>query len=197
MLGYLLANPALVTAFLSAVATVFAAVAAWRGPSSAAKLAEKMRRSAERDAEARRLKTYVFTTLMQERASISAPDSVRALNLIDVVYSECPKVREAWAELFLTFDGSREVPRHVQDEKYRGLLKEMAAELDLDGALKLDDLGRVYYPNALAQEDQIRELQRMENLKRLLPRSAPTSNVADGLLAGYFPPRPSEDPHLE
>src|ERR1700676_3565206 len=93
----------LLTAIFSAIATLFAAIATWSAPITAAKLAENLRRGSERDDERRRQKLSVFTTLMQERAQIHSESGVRALNVIDVVFNESREVREAWSELFLVF----------------------------------------------------------------------------------------------
>jgi hypothetical protein len=175
-------------ATLSALATGFAAYAAWRAPLSAAKLAEELRRSTERDNERRRLKLHVFASLMQERASLASLEGVRALNLIDVVFHDCRSVREAWAELFLSFDGSKKIPSHVQEERTRKLLTAMAVNLGLGDELRSDDLGRVYYPNALAEEEYVRQLERQATKARL-EGQAPTANTAPPKTSPW-PPKP-------
>src|SRR5450759_5219819 len=93
----------LLTAIFSAIATGLAAYATWRAPTAAANLAESLRRDAEQQDQRQRQKLSVFATLMQERAQIHSENSVRALNLIDVVFNESREVREAWSELFLAF----------------------------------------------------------------------------------------------
>src|SRR5579863_5266156 len=111
----------LLTAVFSAIATGLAAVATWRAPTSAAKLAESLRREAERHNERQRQKLGVFTSLMQERARVYSDSGVRALNLIDVVFNESREVREAWSELFLAFHMNPLI-EHVIDERLRKLL---------------------------------------------------------------------------
>jgi hypothetical protein len=178
----------LAIAGFSAVATGLAAFIAWRAPLSAAQLAESLRKTAERENERRRLKFHVFATLMQERASLASLDNVRALNLIDVVYNDCRDVREAWSELFLTFEASQHIPPHVQDERLRKMLAAMAKELSLGDNLRNDDLGRVYYPNALAEEEYVRRLER-QAAKARLEGQAPTANTAPPVIS-LWPPKP-------
>ncbi len=176
-------------ATLSAMAAGFAAFAAWQAPRSAAKLGEDLRQTSERDNERRRLKLHVFAALMQERASLASLDGVRALNLVDVVFHDCRAVRDAWAELFVSFDASKKLPRHVQEERTQKLLTDMAVDLGLGDQLRSDDLGRVYYPNALAEEEYVRQLERQATKARL-EGQAPTANTAPAA-PSLWPPKPA------
>lgn len=191
MTDELLFRPEIIAAGLSVVATALAAYATWMGPRSAAKLAERLRRESEAVYEQRRLKLFVFTTLMQDRAMFTSADAVRALNLIDVVFKDATPVREAWAELFLTFDTKNNIPTHVQEERFRHLLRSMAADIGLGDGLRLDDFGRIYYPNALAEEEAVRRLERQAALQRLSAQSSPTANSAAPPTApSPYPPKP-------
>ena len=179
----------LAIAGFSALAAGFAALATWRAPLSAAKFAEELRQSSERDNERRRLRLHVFASLMQERASLASIDGVRALNLIDVVFHDCRPVRDAWAELFLSFDATKMIPPHVQDERTRKLLAAMAVNLGLGHELRSDDLGRVYFPNALAEEQYVHQLER-QAAKARLEGQAPTANTASSTTSPW-PPKPA------
>lgn len=191
MTGYFLQNPAVLAAFLSAVATGIAAWAAWKGPVAAARAAEDLRRNNDDLHERRRLKMWVFSTLMQERAYIASIDAVRALNLIDVVFRDASPVREAWANLFLAYATDSAVPRHVQDERLRLLLREMAIDLGIADSLRGDDLGRVYYPQAIEEEERLRQLERKVALGRLQNQLNPTANtVVENSNTSAWPPRP-------
>lgn len=177
----------LLTAGLSALATLFAALAAWRAPQTAARLAEQLRRDGEVRSEERRLKHYIFATLMQERAAVYSSDSVRAINLIDVVFSDSVKVREAWAELYNAFS-DRQASEFDKQNKLRGLLREMASDIGMSDKLRVDDFGRVYFPNALAEEEEVRMLERKNALERLKgPASAQKALTFDP-----FPPKPDK-----
>lgn len=171
-------KPEVVAAFLSFLATVAAAIAAFRAPISAAEYAEKLRRVSAEEDNRRRIKLNVFGQIMQERADISQRDCVIALNLIDVAFYDAPDVRESWAELYQSLDGNRQVPGHVRDERLRKLLRAMAADLGLAENLRLDDFGRVYFPNTVAEENEVRRLERQATMKRLSAQTAPPTAQA-------------------
>lgn len=183
------ANSSTVAALLSAVAAIAAAIATWRGPLAAAKMAESLRRNAEAAADRRRFRLNVFAQLMQERSEIYSAEAVRALNSIDVAFSDSTSVREAWSELFQAFNSRPASPPHVLDERLRKLLREMANDLGIGDSLRLDDFGRVYYPNALLEERKVKDLERSAALTRLNAQIAPAANTADST-AALFPPKP-------
>ncbi|OCJ63478.1 hypothetical protein A6U97_13415 [Agrobacterium tumefaciens] len=193
MIEWIAENPATIAAFLSALAALLSVVATWQGPRSAAKLSEQIRTDTERESERRRMKLQVFSTLMQERATIASLDSVRMLNSIDFVFSESPRVREAWADLFAIFHTADTPHPQLREEKLRVLLKEMGADIGLSETLKVDDIARIYYPNALAQEEELQMLRRQQALLQI--RSQGQQQVAsqgiDERLVAKFPPKPS------
>jgi hypothetical protein len=178
----------LLPAVLSAIAAGFAALAAWRIPTATARLAEELRRGGARAQEREKAKLSLFTTLMQERAAIHSENSVRALNLIDVVFNESREVREAWAQLLQAFS-TPNIPAHVIDERLRNLLAVMARDIGLTDQLRPDDLGRVYVPNALQEERYLRDMERRRAIARLQGETAPTANTA-GPQSALWPPRP-------
>lgn len=188
MIEWLSENPATVAAFLSACAALLSVVATWQGPRSAAKLSEKIRKDTERENERRRMKLQVFSTLMQERATIASLDSVRMLNSIDFVFSDSSRVREAWADLFAIFHTSEAPHPQLREDKLRVLLKEMGADIGLSDLLKVDDIARIYYPNALAQEEELQILQRTHALRQM--RSQGQHQNLDPQILAKFPPKP-------
>src|SRR5712671_3170160 len=123
-------NVTFLIAVFSGIATGLAAIATWRAPIAAARLAEALRRDGERHNERQRQKLHVFASLMQERAQIHSENGVRALNLIDVVFNESREVREAWSELFLAFH-MKPLLEHVIDERLRKLLGAIAKDIGL------------------------------------------------------------------
>lgn len=196
MIQYILDNPATAAAFLSFVATCLAAYATWQGPRSAAKLAESIRRESEKQSERRRMKLQVFSTLMQERATIASIDSVRMLNSIDFVFADSEKVKEAWADLFGIFHTSEAPHPQLREEKIRVLLREMGADLGLSDSLKVTDIARIYYPNALAQAEELDTLQRQRALLQIRSSGQPENQQLpappiDEQLIAKFPPRPT------
>jgi hypothetical protein len=177
-------------ALFSAIATLFAAVATYRGPKAAAYLAEAMRKETEKETEKRRLKLHVFATLMQERAAYYSLEAVRSFNLIDIVYYENHKVRDAWAEFLQALDESNKVTEHGKSSLFRALLSAMAEDLSLGGDLRIDDFGRVYHPTALAEEENVRLLERRASLARLQGNTSPAANSGSPQLFSPFPPPP-------
>jgi hypothetical protein len=178
----------LLIAIFSAVATGFAACAAWNAPRAAAKLAESLRRDAERHNERQRHRLHVFATLMQERAQIYSDNGVRALNLIDVVFNDSREVREAWAELFLAFH-MKPLVQHVIDERLRKLLGAIAKAIGLSDELRSDDLGRVYFPIVQAQEKFIKDMQRQQLMATLQGQDAAGASTT-ALSNTQWPPKP-------
>lgn len=165
----------------STLATGFAAWAAWKSPLRAADFAEQLRRDGERQSH----KLQVFSTLMQERASIYSENGVRALNLIDVVFCDSREVREAWAELFLSYQAKNNIPPHGQQERLRKLLAAMAKNIGLSEQLRIDDFDRVYFPAAVEQTRLIENMERQEKMKKLNPPQLPASPTAS-----LWPPKP-------
>jgi hypothetical protein len=193
VIEFFTANTSAIAAIASTFATLFAAFATWHGPRSAAKLAEEIRKNTEMNNENRRMKLLVFSTLMQERATIASIDSVKMLNSIDFVFSESPKVREAWADLYSIFHTQDSIHPQLREDKTRVLLKEMIADIGLSDKLKVDDISRIYYPNALAQADEIESHRRMEALShmRRLGNDAVEESSSVELLTRKFPPKPA------
>lgn len=186
-------DPGVVAAGLSAVAAIAAAVATWRAPLSAAKMAETLRRAGDIAQDVRRFKLNIFTTVMQERAAIYSDNAVRALNSIDVAFAHSTAVREAWAELFQALN-TPNVPPHIIDERIRKLLREMSIELGIADQLRMDDFSRVYFPNALQQQRQIEDLQRRDTLAKLTGTAQPAANTTvTAALASHWPPPPSRE----
>ena len=125
---------------------------------------------------------------MQERAAVYSEDGVKALNLIDVVFSDCREVREAWAELFLIFSVDP-IPAHALDERLRKLLAAIAKDVGLGENLRTDDLGRVYSPNAVTQDRMIKDMQRQQMLASLQGKSSPAANTT-ATESSVWPPTP-------
>ena len=137
------------TAFLSMIATGLAALATYRAPILAAKVAERLRMESEQENERLRLRRIIFFTLMQERATFASPQSVQML------FHDCRPVREAWADLYHSLSRPDLTAR---EEKQRELLRQMAIHLGLSESLRRDDFSRTYYPTAMAEEAYLRAL---------------------------------------
>ncbi|MCA3312367.1 MAG: hypothetical protein ING24_13160 [Roseomonas sp.] len=184
-------DASVIAACFSAIATALAAIATWRGPIEAARLAEELRQTAAAEEEKNRLKIQVFNSLMAHRAAFWVEESVRNLNLIDVVFHDSRAVRDAWADLFASFDKTKNFPEHVTNERFHKLLSVMASDLGLSKSLLPDDLRRIYYPEMLAETALLEQLERKNRLEKLAGGSRPTANSAPISSSNdYWPPRP-------
>jgi uncharacterized protein DUF6680 len=174
---------AAIAAVFSAIATLFAVIATWKAPLTAAKLAEQLRQSSERDSERRRQKLEILTKLMQERNQLQ--NAAGALNLIDIVFNESLEVRNAWSELLqaLQIKPYNQTP---VEERLRRLLIAITKDVGLADQLRPDDLARIHYPEIHAQEQLIKAIQIQQSIQSLQSGSAaPASNATS-----VWPPPP-------
>jgi hypothetical protein len=175
----------------AAVATSKAVTATRKAPVDAAHVAASLQEANER----RRLKLWVFATVMQNRHFLAEMESVKALNLIDTVFHDAPAVRDSWANLFSALNDQRNFPptgpTPVIDERRTALLSSMARELGLIQDFRPDDFTRVYLPQTVVSEIQIRDMQRRAALNALsgqLPATPTTAAASPPPL--LFPPPP-------
>lgn len=170
----------------AAIATSRAVVATRKAPVDAAQIAASLQQASE----GRRLKLSIFATIMQNRHFLGETECVKALNLIDTVFHDAPSVRDAWATLFAALNDPRNFPQSgptpVIDEKRNTLLAAMARELNLIQDFRPDDFTRVYLPQVLLAEMQIRDMQRRATLNTLS-----ASPSASAPIPALFPPPPA------
>ena len=157
----------------AAIATTRAVTATRRAPIEAAQVAASLQGVSDR----RRLKLSIFTTVMQNRQFLGEIESVKALNLIDTVFHNVPQVRDAWANLFAALNDLRNFPptgpTPIIDERRTALLASMAQDLGLIGDFRPDDFARVYLPQTVVSEMQIRDMQRRAALNALSAQPTP------------------------
>jgi hypothetical protein len=172
----------------AAIATSRAVIATRKAPVDAAQVAASLQEASER----RRLKLWIFATIMQNRHFLGEIECVKALNLIDTVFHDAAAVRDAWAILFAAFNDQRNFlptgPTPVIDERRTALLSAMAKELGLIQNFRPDDFTRVYLPQNIVSEMQIRDMQRRATLNAL--SNQPTSQPAPPVAALFPPPPP-------
>ncbi|MEP0323014.1 DUF6680 family protein [Bauldia litoralis] len=172
------ADWALVAAFLSAIATGFAAWAAILGPRIAAKIANNLKAEYDATEEKRKLKLQVFATIMSYRGATYSTEAVKSFNLIDIVFADARPVRDNWAKYLDSLDERNAVPSHEKNSRLLDLLRTMAEDLGLGEKFRMDDFQRLYYPKAQEQEDQIRAMQHEALLRTLeTTQSSPGANT--------------------
>jgi hypothetical protein len=119
---------------------------------------------AQRVKEKRDQKLWVFSNLMSLRGQALAPEFVRSLNYIDVVFHENEVVRQRWGRLLGHFGSAAyKGPVSVQSgEKTRDLLAELLAEMARDLGYAFDHTSikeNAYYPAGHGElENQLTEL---------------------------------------
>jgi|SRR5579883_300286 len=104
----------------------------------------------QRRAEKRGAKLRLFVSLMGHRKSVPIhPEWVSSLNLIDVVFGDCPRVVERWRDLFQIIETKPFAPERFERSKL-DLLSEMAKVLGYK-KLPQTDIDKFYVPEAHAQ----------------------------------------------
>ncbi|MBN9588295.1 MAG: hypothetical protein BGN85_05570 [Alphaproteobacteria bacterium 64-11] len=125
--------------------------------------------------ERRSAKERLFIQLMAHRKSIPISlEWAQALNVIDVVYADHPKVVERWHDLYDTLCTTNPPDSRVQHERLE-LLSEMAKALGY-GGLQQTDIDKFYVPDAHAQQ-AARAFEVQTEFLRVLKAS---KNMAEG-----------------
>lgn len=154
---------------IAAVAAIWAVLATFAAPWINARLTENWQQRQER----RRLKLWVFGTLMQDRGGPISNDAVRAYNLIDALFHDGRKVRDAWGEYYDSLGdgrlGTGEGAR-IREDKRNALLRTMAEEIGLGDHFVSQDFTRVYRPMGMAEQDEINHMQQQLLKKELSER---------------------------
>jgi hypothetical protein len=160
-------------ALWAAGATTWGVIATLRAPKNAAEFAAKLEANMRTASERKDRKFSIFLSLMQDRANLVTWDSTRALNLIDVVFSDCREVRDAWHQLHSAFETSRySLPagRENAEEKTILLLEAMANNLGFATSFSKADFERRYLPIDLFQQ-----IEAQRAAARALTQGAPIS----------------------
>ena len=127
----------------------------------------------QRRKEKRDARRWILTTLLSTRHSPINDESVRALNLIDVVFHDAPSVRKLWREYYemLGNEGLNNLMGWGQRQrKNLELITEMAKVLGYGKEITHLDVDRVYSPQGL--EDQARRTRELsDELLRVLKGS--------------------------
>lgn len=106
--------------------------------------------------EKRKDKMQIFKTLMTARIYGWTVDSVHALNIIDIVFAEDEKVRNAWKNLYEKY--CVENPTQTQLEQIKTaqykLLEEISNSLGYKDKITWENIQNPYIPNGLVQQWQ-------------------------------------------
>lgn len=144
-------DPQIVTLILgglTAVATVAAAVTAVVGPRQAAKYTVELQEAKED----RDRKFQVFMILMAHRENYGQPQSMQALNVIDVLWRKNRTVKDAWSEMYRSLKEDGFTLRQ-KEERFGNLLSAIANDLGLQGDITNDEFKRYYYSTAAGMRE--------------------------------------------
>lgn len=104
-------------------------------------------------------KMRIFTVLMNTRAFAWTKESVEALNMIDVVFVNDKKVRDAWAKLLDSYNSnetSEQMANKRMTLKYK-LLEEMARCLGYKDKITWETIQNPYIPKGMSDEMKAQE----------------------------------------
>ena len=104
--------------------------------------------------EKRNDKLQIFKTLMTSRLYGWTAESVHCLNLIDVVFSDSKKVREAWKELYDKYcveNPSETELKKIQNAQYK-LLEAMATSLGYKNKVTWETIQNPYIPDGMVKQ---------------------------------------------
>lgn len=109
--------------------------------------------------EKRKDKMDLFKTLMMSRTGWTT-DSVRALNTLDIVFSDDRAVREAWRQYYDRLSVDNPSPMELQkiQEAQYSLLESMAISLGYKDKITWKTIQKPYIPMGMVQEEQNRRL---------------------------------------
>jgi len=170
------------------VCTVAAIVAA---PIIALWISGRLQRRSAREAA----KLQLFSTLMATRHDALAPDAIRALNSIDLVFVDNFPVREAWSRYYAAIiDQNLNIPigYSAREERRRDLLLAMTQAMDLSNRISTTDLLRSYIPALVGEQQYIGILERAAKIAALREELA-KRNIPDPA-PGFVSPGAPEPP---
>ena len=110
--------------------------------------------------EKRKDKMQIFKTLMTSRIYGWTPDSVNALNIIDIVYSDDNKVRAAWKDLndkYRVTNPDQQHLKKIENAQYK-LLEAMANSLGYKEKITWETIQNPYMPVGMMQQIETQKI---------------------------------------
>lgn len=107
-------------------------------------------------AEKRKDKMHIFKVLMTSRIYGWTQESVYCLNIIDIVFSDDEKVRNAWKDLFDKYcvqNPDDTQLKKIQNAQYK-LLETMAKSLGYKDKVTWETIQNPYIPDGLRRQQQ-------------------------------------------
>ena len=110
--------------------------------------------------EKRKDKMQIFKTLMTSRIYGWTPDSVNALNVIDIVFSDDKKVRAAWKDLndkYRVTNPDQQHLKKIENAQYK-LLEAMANSLGYKEKITWETIQNPYMPVGMKQQIETQKI---------------------------------------
>lgn len=104
--------------------------------------------------EKRKDKMQIFKTLMTSRIYGWTPDSVNALNVIDIVFSDDNNVRAAWKDLndkYHVYNPDQQHLKKIENAQYK-LLEAIANSLGYKDKITWETIQNPYIPDGLVKQ---------------------------------------------
>lgn len=104
--------------------------------------------------EKRKDKMQIFKVLMTSRIYGMTPESVNALNIIDIVFSDDKGVREAWKDLndkYRVSNPDQQQLKKIENAQYK-LLEEIANALGYKDKITWETIQNPYMPIGMANQ---------------------------------------------
>jgi hypothetical protein len=141
------ASAAVVTMLAAALAVYIAA----KAPRWAAEFADRYRRDSESAEERERIRRHVMMMLVKGRSQIIHPDTVSAINTVDVAFFDVPAVRSAHRVFFNT---SLANDPEATVRAYHDLVNAVVAANGMGDHITPADMQMGYYPAGWGKLDE-------------------------------------------
>lgn len=134
-------------------------------------------------AEIRKDKMHIFKVLMTSRIYGWTQESVHCLNIIDIVFSDDKKVRNAWKDLYDKYcvqNPDDTQLKKIQNAQYK-LLDTMASSLGYKDIVTWETIQNPYIPEGMRrqQQEQAASQQAYNNILLNMQHMIPKNNKAE------------------
>ena len=133
-------------------------------------------------AEIRKDKMHIFKVLMTSRIYGLTQESVHCLNIIDIVFADDKKVRDAWKDLYDKYcveNPDETQIKKIQNAQYK-LLETMANSLGYKDKVTWETIQNPYIPKGMLQQinERNQSQQAYNNLLLNMQHIIPKNNMA-------------------
>lgn len=134
--------------------------------------------------EKRKDKMHIFKVLMTSRIYGWTPESVNALNIIDIVFADDKGVRKAWKDLNDKYQVSNPDQQHlkkIENAQYK-LLEEIANALGYKDKITWETIQNPYFPIGMATQIEAQKTMQqtyynaLNGVNNIVQRAQPTKD---------------------